>query len=210
LTPYELTVLGQAYTLAVSDTVILSGSLRDYTAFNPPPLYPDPYEIENLIFLGDDTTSASATIKLAYVSVITKAIPPNRSVAPGAILAIDGLGVMDVDAGVQNVVTTMSVQHGVLTLTTTAPAGLAASQIGGNGSATVVMTGTVGQINRSLAFTPALVYRSNTGFFGTDKATLKINDQGHTGGGVETHQRNFDIFVIAPYGNYLPVIIKGN
>jgi hypothetical protein len=45
---------------------VLSGSLRDYTAFSGPV---DPYETPNLIFIGDDTSSASARIRLSYVSV---------------------------------------------------------------------------------------------------------------------------------------------
>jgi hypothetical protein len=63
---YVLTVQGDTYTLSSNSTPILSGNLRDYTAFNG---FPDPYETPNLIFLGDDTGSASAKIDLAYVAV---------------------------------------------------------------------------------------------------------------------------------------------
>ena len=63
---YVLTVQGDTYTLSSNGTPILSGSLRDYTAFSG---LPDPYETPNLIFLGDDTSSASAKIDLAYVAV---------------------------------------------------------------------------------------------------------------------------------------------
>jgi len=64
--PYALVVQGDTYTLSSNGTPILSGSLRDYTAFSG---LPDPYETPNLIFLGDDTKSASAKIDLAYVAV---------------------------------------------------------------------------------------------------------------------------------------------
>jgi hypothetical protein len=63
---YMLAVHGDSYTLSSNGTPILTGKLRDYTAFNG---QPDPYETPNLIFLGDDTSSASATIGLAYVAV---------------------------------------------------------------------------------------------------------------------------------------------
>ncbi|MEO7913653.1 MAG: hypothetical protein ABIV47_28705 [Roseiflexaceae bacterium] len=63
---YVLTVLDDGYTLSSSDTPILSGKLRDYNGFSG---FPDPYETPNLIFLGDDTSSASAKIGLAYVAV---------------------------------------------------------------------------------------------------------------------------------------------
>ena len=63
--PYTLVVQGDAYTLSSTGTPILSGKLRDYSAFNG---LPDPYETPNLIFLGDDTAAAGAKIDLAYVA----------------------------------------------------------------------------------------------------------------------------------------------
>jgi hypothetical protein len=64
--PYTLAVQGDTYALSSNGAPILSGNLRDYTALSSPP---DPYETPNLIFLGDDTSSASAKIQLAYVAV---------------------------------------------------------------------------------------------------------------------------------------------
>jgi len=64
--PYTLTVQGDSYALSSAGTPILSGKLRDYTAFNG---LINPYKTPNLIFLGDDTSSASVTIQLAYVTV---------------------------------------------------------------------------------------------------------------------------------------------
>ena len=64
--PYALAVQGDTYTLSSNGTPILSGKLRDYTAFND---FPDFYQTPNLIFVGDDTRTASATIGLAYVAV---------------------------------------------------------------------------------------------------------------------------------------------
>jgi len=74
-TPYMLAVHGDTYTLSSNGTAILSGKLRDYTTFNG---FPDPYETPNLIFLGDDTRSASAKIQLTYV-----AFGPASSNGPG-------------------------------------------------------------------------------------------------------------------------------
>lgn len=64
--PYALAVQGDTYTLSSNGAPILSGHLRDYTAATG---FPDPYETPNLIFLGDDTSSAGAKIHLAYVAV---------------------------------------------------------------------------------------------------------------------------------------------
>lgn len=71
MTQYELAVLGDAYTLSiVGDPGTLSGPLRDYTAWVPPPTFPDPYEVPGLIFLGDDTTSAAGKTHIARVAYI--------------------------------------------------------------------------------------------------------------------------------------------
>lgn len=66
LATYELSLLGDRYALSVQDSTILSGTLRDYTAFEG---LIDPYEIPNFLFLGDNTSSASANIKLTSVVI---------------------------------------------------------------------------------------------------------------------------------------------
>ena len=66
LITYTLTFLGNTYTLYAAGVPILNGNLRDYTAFVG---FPDPYKTPNLIFLGDDTSSAQATIKLSFVQI---------------------------------------------------------------------------------------------------------------------------------------------
>ena len=66
LIDYRLTVIGDTYTLSADTQSILTGPVRDYSAFEG---FPDPYETPNFLFLGDDTTSAQARIKLRFVSV---------------------------------------------------------------------------------------------------------------------------------------------
>jgi hypothetical protein len=69
LIDYRLSVLGNTYALAADGVTILTGLLRDYTAA-PPPVPFNPYNTANLLFLGDDTSSAQATLKLAAVLVV--------------------------------------------------------------------------------------------------------------------------------------------
>jgi hypothetical protein len=64
--PYHLAILSNTYTLSTSGVPILTGSLRDYTAFGG-----FPYTSANFIFLGDNTASARASTKLSVVSVNT-------------------------------------------------------------------------------------------------------------------------------------------
>ncbi|HTP09091.1 MAG TPA: hypothetical protein VMP08_12625 [Anaerolineae bacterium] len=80
LVEYRLSVMGNNYTLAANGSTVLSGPLRDYTIAPAPPLPINPYTTPNLIFLGDDTSSAQARIKLRYAAVINA--PPFKMYLP--------------------------------------------------------------------------------------------------------------------------------
>lgn len=73
LTTYHLTILNDTYTLLADQIPILTGPVRDYTAFEGAL---DPYETPNFIFLGDNTSSARAQARLAYMAVTTLAADP--------------------------------------------------------------------------------------------------------------------------------------
>lgn len=72
LVNYDLTIYQNTYSLFANDTLVLSGDLRNYTAFSGTP---DPYQTPNLIFLGDNTTSAVAAVRLTNVAVTTYTPP---------------------------------------------------------------------------------------------------------------------------------------
>lgn len=74
LIAYELRIQGDSYTLSSPGTVVVSGQLRNYSAFGAP------YTNPNFLFLGDNTTSASATVRLAAVSIALDAIAPEHTV----------------------------------------------------------------------------------------------------------------------------------
>jgi hypothetical protein len=75
---YELRFSGDQYTLTANAQPLLSGSLRDYSPFEG---FPDPYETPNFMFLGDDTTSAQARIRLRFLSVTgTEPVLPTSTV----------------------------------------------------------------------------------------------------------------------------------
>jgi hypothetical protein len=63
---YTLAVQGDGYGLAADGVPILSGRLRDYSAFVGAI---DPYETPHFIFIGDDSSSAGATTRIAALSV---------------------------------------------------------------------------------------------------------------------------------------------
>ncbi len=67
---YELEIISDTYTLSANSSEILSGAVRDYTAWEPPfPGLPDPYETPNLIFLGDNTSSGQSQTWLRDISI---------------------------------------------------------------------------------------------------------------------------------------------
>jgi hypothetical protein len=82
LTGYALRLQGGTYTLSANGNPLLSGVLRDYASFGAP------YGTNNLLFFGDDTTSAKAVVRLGAISVT--AVPE-----PGTLtLLLAGLGLI--------------------------------------------------------------------------------------------------------------------
>ncbi|MBD2087076.1 DUF4347 domain-containing protein [Trichocoleus sp. ST-U3] len=169
LIPYQLTVLGDTYTLSTGGTTILSGKLRNYTAWvGVGPI--DPYETPNFIFFGDGTTSASAKVKLSDVSITTNSSFAPQTVAEDTDLSIVGVSVFDVDAGNTAITVTLEVNNGALTVNST---GLT---VNGNGTGTVTLTGTQSQINANLAATNGLLYKGKQDFNGSDTLKITAND----------------------------------
>ncbi|MEY2911046.1 MAG: Leukotoxin [Cyanobacteriota bacterium] len=87
---YQLTVLGNTYTIQAKNTVknaitTLSGSLRNYTSFVGSI---DPYETPNFIFLGDNTTSAKANINLGSVT-LTRGLGSAVSIQENTTAVVD-------------------------------------------------------------------------------------------------------------------------
>src|SRR5450432_2914538 len=76
---YALTFHATNYVLTANGTDILSGPVRDYSAFSG---FPNPYSSSDFLFFGDDTTSASGSLLLNKVVLIT---------APQLVALSDGL-----------------------------------------------------------------------------------------------------------------------
>jgi VCBS repeat-containing protein len=108
-----------------------------------------------------------------------------------------GLSIADVDAGAATVTATLSVGEGSLTL----DAGTNVVILGGNGTSSVTLTGTVARINDLLAGANGgtITYKdgSNTPGAGTT-LTLSVDDQGNTGsGGAQTASDSVNITITA-------------
>ncbi len=79
---YELWLDGEA-------TPLLSGPLRDYSAFVATPPWPNPYVLPGHLFFGDDTQSAGARVEFSRISVTSVPEP-----ASAAFLAIVGASLL--------------------------------------------------------------------------------------------------------------------
>ena len=88
-----------------------------------------------------------------------------------------GLSISDADAGgATNVTTTLSVAHGTLTV-----ASAGGASVSGSGTNSVTLTGSVAQINATLAAANNVIYRGTSDFNGSDALTITTNDHGNTG-----------------------------
>jgi hypothetical protein len=61
---YDVTIKDNAYSIFANGNQILTGSLRNYSAFGLP------YTLPNFIFLGDDTTSARGNFEFSRLAVV--------------------------------------------------------------------------------------------------------------------------------------------
>lgn len=195
---YELSIISETYTIAVSDTIVLSGTLRDYTALTG---FPDPYETPNLVFLGDDTTRAGAHVELNYVSIIAHDVPAQLEMDPGE-RTLSEIGMIDDDN--RTLILTLFAQHGTLAVRTDLPGGLTARQVTGNSSDLLTMIAHTRAINATLAASQGLIYRNTTGFSGIETvATTVARD------GLQQRQTlHINVHGAAPRAVYLPTILR--
>ena len=119
----------------------------------------------------------SGTALLPVNDAPVNTLPGVQTVAEDSDLAITGLSISDTDAGsANNITTTLSVAHGTLTVSS---AGGAA--VSGSGTGSVTLTGSIAEINTTLAAVNNVVYRGVADFNGSDALTITTNDQGNTG-----------------------------
>jgi hypothetical protein len=90
LTAYDLRIQGNTYALRSGNTTLLTGALKDYTTAQG--FGTDVYRTPNFLFLGDDTTSASADLRLRSVTLAVSAPEPTSAAFALTAMAA-GIGV---------------------------------------------------------------------------------------------------------------------
>ena len=125
-------------------------------------------------------------------SVLATASSPLATINEDTGGALTGIEITDIDASTNNLVVTLAVENGTLTLLTNVAGGLTAGQIANNGTGTVTVTAPQSAINATLAAAGGLIYLGVTDFNGTDTLTVTANDQGSTGRDPGTPAQNTD------------------
>lgn len=127
-----------------------------------------------VVTLGE---SASATADAGYVQqndAPENVVPGTQNGLEDVALPITGLSVGDVDAGGGTLDVTLSVLHGVLSLSSV-PAGVTAT---GGGTAQLRLSGTISALNAALA---NLGYLGDADYNGSDTLTMLTGDRGNSG-----------------------------
>ena len=106
---------------------------------------------------------------------------------------LSGISIDDVDAGGADLQVTLGVSNGVLRMSAAATAGL--TSMSGNDSASVVIEGSITDINTALA---SLSYKPDPDYEGADSLAISVDDQGNSGsGGAQVANQNVPMVVNA-------------
>ncbi|MBE9029630.1 DUF4347 domain-containing protein [filamentous cyanobacterium LEGE 11480] len=204
---YDLLVSGDTYTLLVNGNAVLSGRLRDYTAFVPQTVFnvqpPSPYQQANMVVFGDNTPTAQTQTKIDQIAISTNAAVtlPGLSVDAGNSLSVTGLSdLLIFDRDLPNTLTlTLTTTSGNVTVNSNVSGGVTAGNITQNGSKTVTLTGSLSQITQTLIAANALTYQASANFSGNDQLTITLDD----GSGAQTVAQTMDIAVSGPKAEIL-------
>jgi Domain of unknown function (DUF4347) len=194
---FDLSIVGDIYTLYRAGRAILSGRVRDYSSYVPAQIAgvtpPSNYKQKNFVFLGDNTRSASATAVLGEVSISTATLAlPSLKSNRGETIAIPAIKMMDVDTYQSAVSLTLSAINGNINVLDSTNV-----TINGNGSKNVNISGTVDAIRR-IVDNSKITYTSVGQFTGSDNIKLTLDDK--VGGKVE---RNLSVTVLQNVTNEL-------
>ncbi|WP_081423666.1 tandem-95 repeat protein [Pelodictyon luteolum] len=130
------------------------------------------YSGSNALVGSSDSTMITVTaVNDAPVNTVSSAV----TVAEDTAIAITGLSVADAD-DTSDITVTLSVTNGTITVAESVTSGLVTTDIGGNGTGTVTLTGTVAEINATLADTGAVSYQGALNYNGSDTLTMLTTD----------------------------------
>ncbi len=122
--------------------------------------------------LGNDAGAVLQVLLAEVNDAPIHTLPGEQIVDEDVGQAILGLSVNDVDLAAGVITTTLQVSHGLVT-SLGRPFGAEFADVVGSGTGTVVISGTLDQVNASLA---SLAYQGDAGFFGVDTLVVSSSD----------------------------------
>jgi Ca2+-binding RTX toxin-like protein len=154
-------------TLAATDAVSYTGN-ADFNGSDTLTVETDDGELT-------DTDTIALTVSAVNDAPVSTVSTTSFTVDEDTALSVTGISVSDVDDA-DSVTVTLSVTNGAITVADDVGSGLVAGDITGNGTATVVLTGSVAAINATLAATDAVSYTGDADFNGSDTLTVLSSD----------------------------------
>lgn len=113
-------------------------------------------------------------------------------------LVITTISVSDDDAGSNDIQVVLTSTKGTVLVIADVSGGLAAGDIANNNSTSVTLTGTLTEINTTLADENAVTYSPNANVTGSATITVASDDQGNSGGGgAQTDSDDITINIVA-------------
>src|SRR4051812_38965710 len=119
---------------------------------------------------GQNTSTSTITIDAVDDAPVNHLPGSSPSGNEDTTFAITGISTSDADAdpASQSMTVTLSVAHGTLMVRTDVAGGIIATNVSGNGTGTVTLTGTQNAINTTLADATGLQYLGSLNFNGAD------------------------------------------
>lgn len=141
------------------------------------------YQVTVSASVGADTDTQQLQITvLALNRPPVNALPGSLSLFEDSSMTISGIQVSDIDAGSASIQVSFSVQHGTLEIASTVPGGLTSANLAYSpDERQVTLTGTLAQINTTLASSQALTYRTDSDYAGGDALVMVSDDLGNSG-----------------------------
>ncbi len=193
---YEVVVKDNLYTLLADGVAILSGRLRNYSTVTvslpPNPTITallnsgftetqilslagvtrselNPYDKGSFVFLGDNTSDASATLKISQISITKPGQLTNTSLITesGKPVALPKFNISNLDTNTPTIDLTST--NGTINIDTTV---IPAGNITRNGKTVTIANATIAQINQLLNKPNGITYTSDPNYSGADTLTL--------------------------------------
>jgi hypothetical protein len=151
------------------------------------------------IRVSDGVTNTRVSFLFTFTSsnnapVLT--VPASLAGRPGTAIAVHGVNVADLDAGINNLNLRISAANGTLAIDTAVTGGVIPSQVSGNNSGNVTIVAPLAALNTTLASAGGVTYTSRSDFNGTETLVVTVNDNGFSGaGGAKTDTETIPIQV---------------